>query len=64
MVLRARAKINPANMKVLLTRVPTKGIQTMEEVIGEKIRKLPQTLMSQVRILNMFVYPVISELLP
>jgi hypothetical protein len=55
------AKSKPVNMKALFKRVPTNGIQTIEEVSGEKIRKFPQILINQVTSLNIFVYPVTSE---
>ena len=49
------AKSKPVNMKALFKSVPTNGIHTMEEVSGEKIKKLPQTLINQVIILNILV---------
>ena len=60
---KAMANSIPVNMKALFKRVPTNGIHTIEEVIGEKIRKFPQTLINHVTSRNMLVYPVMSEVL-
>ena len=57
------ANSKPVNKKALFKSVPTNGIHTIDEVIGEKIKKLPQTLISQVIILNILVYPEMSVVL-
>jgi hypothetical protein len=53
------ANIKPVKKKVLWRRVPTNGIQTIPNVMGENIRKLPAIDKSHVRTLYMFVNPEI-----